>query len=155
MGVGTVAAGIPDEVRHRPKWRLAVDPWRRARRNGVSFDGLTSDEGYGAAVPLLRFLNRAGQRFVAEVRVNFAVREAAGGPSRSTGTDARAGTRHRVAHRTVRASVWRATTAAVWVADRWHARVVAIDEATGEVKYFRTNATAASVARVLAVAFCR
>src|SRR3954464_1829929 len=53
------AAGIPDDVRHRPKWRLAVDQWVRATGNGVSFDWLTFDEGYGAAVPLLRLLSLA------------------------------------------------------------------------------------------------
>jgi SRSO17 transposase len=42
----------------------------------------------------------------------------------------------------------------VWVADREHTLVAAVNEATGEVKYFVTNA-AAAVARVLAVAFRR
>jgi hypothetical protein len=55
----------------------------------------------------------------------------------------------------VRASFWRATAARVWVADREHALVAAINEATAEVKYFLTNATGASLARVLAVAFRR
>ena len=55
----------------------------------------------------------------------------------------------------MRASFWRATTARVWVAEREHALVVAINEATAEVKYFLTNATGASLARVLAVAFRR
>ncbi len=76
------AAGIPDDVGHRPKWRLAVDQWVRATEAGVRFDGLVFDEGYGAAVPLLRFLNLVGQRFVAEVPVNVTVRETAGGPAR-------------------------------------------------------------------------
>src|SRR3954453_17760624 len=31
------AAGIPDDVRHRPKWRLAVDQWVRLSEAGVSF----------------------------------------------------------------------------------------------------------------------
>lgn len=154
------AAGIPDDVRHRPKWRLAVDQWLRAAGNGVSFDWLTFDEGYGAAVPFLRFLNLVRQQFVAEVPVNFTVRDAEGGPSRRadtrlTATDARGGTRHRVAHRTVRASFWRVTTAAVWAADREHTLVVAVNEATAEVKYFLTNATKVSLSRVLAVAFRR
>src|SRR5215203_6520906 len=38
------AAGIPDGVRHRAKWRLAVDQWVRAAGNGVSFDWLVFDE---------------------------------------------------------------------------------------------------------------
>jgi SRSO17 transposase len=154
------AAGIPDDVRHRPKWRLALDQWLRACGNGVSFDWLVFDEGYGAAVPLLRVLGVAGQRFVAEVPVHFSVRDRAGGPARRadarlTAADARAGKRHRLTHRTVGASSWRAATAAVSVAGREHTLVAAVSEATGEVKYFVTNATATPLARVLAVAFRR
>jgi SRSO17 transposase len=154
------AAGIPAHVRHRPKWRLAVDQWVRLSERGVAFDWLVFDEGYGAAVPLLRFLNLVGQRFVAEVPVNFTVRDVVGGPARRAdgrlgAADARGGRRHRVAHQTVRASFWRAATATVWVADREHTLVVAVNEATTEVKYFLTNATGAPLSRVLAVAFRR
>lgn len=154
------AAGIPDDVRHQPKWRLAVDQWLRLSGNGVTFDWLVFDEGYGAAVPFLQFLNLVRQRFVAEVPVNFSVREAAGGTARRadarlTPANAGGGRRHRLKHRTVRDSVWRATTATVWVADREHTLVAAVNEATAEVKYFLTNATTASLTRVLAVAFRR
>jgi SRSO17 transposase len=154
------AAGIPDDVKHRTKWRLAVDQWLRLSGNGVSFDWLVFDEGYGAAVPFLKFLNLVNQRFVAEVPVNFSVRQKAGGPSqradvRLTATDARNGKRHRLAHQTVRASFWRAVMAAVWVGDREHTLVAAVDEATGEVKYFLTNATTTPLNRVLEVAFRR
>jgi SRSO17 transposase len=153
-------AGIPDDVRHRSKWRLAVDQWLRLCGNGVAFDWLVFDEGYGSKVPFLRFLNLVGQRFVAEVPVNFAVRQKAGAKARRadvrlTAADARRGKRHRLAHRSVSASFWRATTATVWVADREHTLVAAVNEATGEVKYFLTNATTAPVSRVLAVAFRR
>ena len=154
------AAGIPDELKHRTKWRLAMDQSIRLNGNGLSFDWLTFDEGYGAAVPFLRCLNAVNQRFVAEVPANFAVRDTAGGPSqradaRLTAAQARSGTRHRVAHRTVRASFWRAAAATVWVADRKHTLIVAINEGTQEVKYFLTNATTASQTRVLGVAFRR
>lgn len=154
------AAGIPDAIKHRTKWRLAMDQLIRLSRNGVTFDWLTFDEGYGAAVPFLRCLNAVSQRFVAEVPVNFSIRDKAGGPpqrvdARLTAAAAKSGSRHRVAHRSVRASFWRAATARVWVADREHTLVAAINEGTGEVKYFLTNATTASVTRVLAVAFRR
>jgi SRSO17 transposase len=153
-------AGIPDEVRYRPKWRIALDQVIRLHGNGVRFDWLVFDEGYGAAVPLLRVLSLVGQRFVAEVPVNFAVRDTAGGNARRADerlavADARAGRRYRLAHRTVRESVWRASSAAVWVGGREHTLVVAINEGTAEVKYFLTNATGESLARVLAVAFRR
>jgi SRSO17 transposase len=154
------AAGIPDDVRYQPKWRLALDQLIRLSGHGITFDWLVFDEGYGAAVPFLEVLNLAGQRFVAEVPVNFAVREVDSGPSRRaderlTAADATAGRRYRLARRTVRGAVWRAATAAVRVAGREHTRVVCINEATAEVKYFLTNATAAPLTRVLAVAFRR
>jgi SRSO17 transposase len=154
------AAGIPDDVRHRPKWRIALDQLIRLHGNGIAFDWLVFDEGYGAAVPLLRALNLVGQRFVAEVPVNFAVADVKDGPTqradqRLRATNARRGKRYRLSHRTVRDSVWRAVPAAVWVAGREHLLMVAINEATAEVKYFLSNATTEPVTRLLAVAFCR
>ena len=154
------AAGIPDQVRYRPKWRIALDQLARLSRNGMRFDWLVFDEGYGAAVPFLEVLGIVGQRFVAEVPVNFAVRDSAGGPARRADerlsvADAKGGRRYRLARRTVADSVWRAATAAVWVAGRQHTLIVAVNEATAEVKYFLTNATGEPLARVLAVAFRR
>jgi SRSO17 transposase len=153
-------AGIPDAVRYRPKWRIALDQLARLEPVGVRPDWLVFDEGYGAAVPMLRILNLAGRKFVAEVPVNFSVRDGAGGRSRRadarlTPADARAGSRHRLAHRTVRASYWRAATATVWVGGREHTLVAAINEGTAEVKYVLTNATAEPIDRVLAAAFRR
>lgn len=154
------AAGIPDAVRHRPKWRIALDQLLRLHGNGIAFDWLVFDEGYGAAVPLLRALNLVGQRFVAEVPVNFAVADVPDGPTqradqRLSAANARKGKRYRLSHRTVQDSVWRAVAAAVWVAGREHLLIVAINEATAEVKYFLSNATTEPVTRLLAVAFCR
>src|SRR5262245_27981978 len=154
------AAGIPDDVRYRPKWRIALEQLARLSGHGVTFDWLVFDEGYGAAVPFLEALGSSGQRFVAEVPVNFVVRDTAAGPARRaderlTVAAAGGGRRYRLAHRTVADSVWRAATALVWVAGREHRLVVAVNEATGEVKYFLTNAGAEPVARVLAVAFRR
>jgi SRSO17 transposase len=154
------AAGIPAHVRYRPKWQIALEQLIRLKRNGLTFDWLVFDEGYGSAVPFLWILNLVGQRFVAEVPVNFVVRARAGGAvqranERLTAADAKAGQRYRLAHRTVRDSVWRATAAPVWVAGRRHVLIVAINEATAEVKYFVTNAATVSVAEVMKVAFRR
>jgi SRSO17 transposase len=154
------AAGIPDDMRYRPKWRIALEQLIRLHGNGITFDWLAFDEGYGAAVPLLRVLNAVGQRFVAEVPVNFMVAEAAGAPTqradqRLCAADARKGKRYRLSHRTVQDSVWRASTAWVWVAGREYLLIVTINEATAEVKYFVSNAVSTTVARLLAVAFCR
>jgi SRSO17 transposase len=154
------AAGIPDDLRYRPKWRIALEQLMRLHGNGIRFDWLVFDEGYGAAVPLLRVLNAVGQRFVAEVPVNFAVADVAGGPTqradrRLRAADAKKGKRYRLTHRTVQDSLWRARTAKVWVAGREYLLIVAINEATAEVKYFLSNAVSTAVARLLAVAFCR
>jgi SRSO17 transposase len=60
-------AGIPDTMVHRPKWEIALDLLDRAVGNGVAFDWLTFDEGYGSKPELLRKLTQRGQNFVAEV----------------------------------------------------------------------------------------
>jgi SRSO17 transposase len=153
-------AGIPDDVRYRPKWRIALDQLVRLSGNGIRFDWLVFDEGYGAAVPFLRILNLVRQQFVAEVPVNFWVRLRAVGKARRADeclrpADAKAGRRYRLTHRTRADSVWRAAGVPVWVAGHQQTLIVAINEATAEVKYFLTNATSVPLARVLAVAFRR
>jgi SRSO17 transposase len=60
-------AGIPDTMIHRPKWEIALELYDRALRNGLTFDWLTFDEGYGSKPELLRRLSQRGQKFVAEV----------------------------------------------------------------------------------------
>jgi SRSO17 transposase len=154
------AAGIPDSLPFRPKWRIAALQWARLWHNGVKFDWLTFDEGYGASVPFLRLLGLAEQRFVAEVPVSFAVRDRPAGPSRRaderlSGADARNGSRYRIRHQTVADSVWRVSSAPVWVAGREHTLLAAINERTGEVKYFLTNATEVPIRVAVAVAFRR
>lgn len=65
------AAGIPDDVTYRPKWRIALDLLDRAKANGVTLDWLTVDEGYGGKPPFLRETDARGQWFVAEVPTDF------------------------------------------------------------------------------------
>lgn len=64
-------AGIPDEVVYRPKWRIGLELYDRARENGVMFDWLTFDEGYGSKPLFLQGLARRGQWFIAEVPTTF------------------------------------------------------------------------------------
>ena len=45
--------------------------------------------------------------------------------------------------------------ASVWVAGREYLLMMAINEATAEVKYFLSNAVSTAVTQLLAVAFCR
>ena len=65
------AAGIPDDVVHRPKWRIALEMLDRARANGVVLPWLTFDEGYGRATEFLHALDDRGQHYVAEVPTTF------------------------------------------------------------------------------------
>jgi SRSO17 transposase len=153
-------AGIPDAVRYLPKWRIALDQLLRLDGNGVRFDWLTFDEGYGAAVPFLTALTLIRQKFVAEVPVNFSVRTTDGGEPRRadaalSADAARQGRRFRLTRRTLQPQVWRAVGKLVWVRGRAYRLVVGINESTAEVKYFVTNATAEPLSRVLAVAFRR
>ena len=153
-------AGIPDEVGYRSKWLIALDQWIRLKKNGVTFDWLTFDEGYGSKVPFLWVLGQLGQKFVAEVPVNFTVRRSAQGqacradeyqPARRTDS----WTRFRITRKTQAQQVWRARSRRVWAAEGWRQLVTAINEATGEVKYFVTNAVNEPLERVLRVAFRR
>lgn len=65
------AAGIPDEVVYRPKWQIAIEQYDRATENGIKFEWLTFDEGYGAKPEFLRQLNERDQRFIGEVPCSF------------------------------------------------------------------------------------
>ena len=60
-------AGIPDTVTYRPKWKIALELYDRAIGNGLRFDWLTFDEGYGSKPELLRQLTARRQWYVAEV----------------------------------------------------------------------------------------
>ncbi len=152
------AAGIPDDVRYRPKWRLALDQLLRLHANGVRFDWLTFDEGYGSKVPFLTLLSAIGQKFVAEVPVNFRAQRR----GRSERADAllpaaraRRGQRVRIRRPSQADQWWRAARVPVVLAGRSAVLVVAVNEATAEVKYFVSNAATAPVGRLLAVAFRR
>lgn len=60
-------AGIPDEIVYRPKWFIALEMIEHAQANGVRFEWLTFDEGYGGKPPFLRALETMGQNYVAEI----------------------------------------------------------------------------------------
>jgi SRSO17 transposase len=40
-------AGIPEDMTYRPKWVIALELYDRAIGNGLHFDWLVFDEGYG------------------------------------------------------------------------------------------------------------
>jgi SRSO17 transposase len=61
------AAGIPQDMIHRPKWEIALELWQRAVANGVRFEWVGGDEGYGKVPEFLFRLDDAGQRYVMEI----------------------------------------------------------------------------------------
>jgi len=61
------AAGIPDEIVYRPKWQIALEQYDRVVAQGLRFDWLTFDEGYGSKPEFLRGLSARKQSWVAEV----------------------------------------------------------------------------------------
>jgi SRSO17 transposase len=64
-------AGIPDQVKHRPKWRIALDQLAGVIGAGVSPEWVVFDEDYGR-IPAFWFgLDRLGQTGVGEVPSNF------------------------------------------------------------------------------------
>jgi SRSO17 transposase len=64
-------AGIPDTMVYRPKWRIALELYDRALANGLHFDWLTFDEGYGGKPEFLREVAARRQNYVAEVPRSF------------------------------------------------------------------------------------
>jgi SRSO17 transposase len=165
-------AGIPDDVVYEPKWRLGLNQIYRAMGNGVVLDWLTFDEGYGCRTGFLAGLDAlADLRWVGEVPKSFRCRAA--GPAR-TGKRADNLARHSPAFRD---QPWRSVTLKRQTSgdQKWGVKaaqvhlmrkrratgrtywlIVARSEATGEVKYFVSNAPADTpLERLLRVAFLR
>jgi SRSO17 transposase len=64
-------AKIPEDLPYRPKTRIAVEQVRRALGNGLRFDWLVFDEGYGKDPSFLFDLDALGQTWIGEVPKNF------------------------------------------------------------------------------------
>ena len=60
-------AHIPEDIAYRPKWMIALEQIDRATANGVRFDWLVFDEGYGGKPEFLRGLEDLGLLYVCEV----------------------------------------------------------------------------------------
>jgi SRSO17 transposase len=65
------AAGIPDPMVHRPKWKIALELLDRAAGNGVHLPWLTFDEGYGLVPEFHAEVDRRRHWYVGEVPCNF------------------------------------------------------------------------------------
>lgn len=166
-------AGIPDDLVYRPKWHIALGQLDRARANGLAFDWLTFDEGYGDKPGFLEGLDERRLRYVGEVPKScraFARRPRRGEAGHraddlvrhSPAFTAQPWRTFRLRRQTLGEQVWQAKAAQVWLScgGRPTARtswlIWARNVRTGEQKYFVSNAPArASLARLLRVAFRR
>lgn len=162
-------AGIPDDVRYRPKWQIALEQLDRARANGVAFDWLTFDEGYGDKPGFLQGLGERHLPYVGEVPKSF--RGRAPGTRRRRASRADDLVRHsplfrqqpwqrfRLERQTLGDQEWAAKAARVRLSfggKRTYWLIWARNVRTGEEKYFVSNAPArASLRRLLRVAFRR
>jgi len=175
-------AHIPDELHHRPKWKIALEQVARAVGNGVRFPFLTFDEEYGS-VPCFWFgLDGMGQWGVGEARPNFlcwatepscrslraehAPREVRHLASHSPVFYRRAWTEVTIKDTTRGPQRWRYKAARVQLTDtprgkniptdRRYWLIVAQSPETKETKYFVSNAAeSVSVVKLLRVAFAR
>jgi SRSO17 transposase len=173
------AAGVPDDVVYRPKWRIALEQLDRAAANGLPLDWLTFDEGYGGKPAFLADLDeRPGMTYVGEVPRHFRCLTALprSRPPRQGWKGKRVDNLARYSSALNRQQWQGVTLARLTLADQeWEVRagqvyllrrgrptartywlIVARNVATGEVKYFVSNAPADTpLEKLLRVAFRR
>src|SRR5580704_5105592 len=172
------AAGIPDDMTYRPKSKIAVEELDRAKANKVQLDWLTFDEGYGKSPEFICDLDERNQMFVGEVPKSLSC-QAVNGSGRSPSDKVKArraddvvrhspvflnqpGRKVKLSRQTVATQVWEVKAAQVWQMQdkQWSARtywlIWARNVATGEEKYFLSNASAdAKLQTLVRVAFRR
>jgi SRSO17 transposase len=171
-------AGIPDELVYRPKWQIALEQVDRATAQGVKLDWLTFDEEYGKRPGFLAGLDQRQRRFVGEVPRSCsclaAIRSGRLPEEQSKGRPAEEVVRVsstyrrqpwqvlRLARESLADQVWRVKAARVWLKSvaGWSAGtywlIWASNDATGEEKFFLSNAMAETpVALLVRVAFRR
>lgn len=172
-------AGIPDQVVYRPKWCIALEQLERATAQGLALDWLTFDEHYGSKPEFLDALDRrSGVYYVGEVPRSFScvtaqryARKTVQGWSGKRADNlvrwspvfrGQPWRRVRLARQTVADQVWEVKAAQVYLlrqrrtTTRTYWLIVARNVATGEVKYFVSNAPARTPLRkLLRVAFRR
>jgi SRSO17 transposase len=162
-------AGIPDDLRYRPKWQIALGQIDRARGNGVVLDWLTFDEGYGDKPGFLQGLQRRQLPYVGEVPKSFRCRAPGSRCRRASRADDlvrhsplfthQPWQRFRLARQTLGEQEWEAKAARVRLSfggKRTFWLIWARNVRTGEAKYFVSNARARTpLRRLLRVAFGR
>lgn len=172
------AAGVPDGVTYRPKWQIALEQLDRARANGLPFDWLTFDEGYGGKPGFLAGLDERQQCCIGEVPRSFRCltalpkgrRPKKGWRGKRADNLARfSAAFHRqdwqgvqLARLTLQDQAWEVRAGQVYLlrggapTERTCWLIVARNVVTAEVKYFVSNAPADTpVERLLRAAFRR
>jgi SRSO17 transposase len=179
------AAHIPDTVVYRAKWEMGIEQVRRAIANGVRFDWMTFDEGYGGTPQFLYDLDALGQLYVGEVPPQFRCwpslpkYRSLQSPFVSKKVENAAvwgkpfvhqpWRRFTLKRQSVAPQVWETKAAQVWFqlpvdsarnscrpTPRTYWLIVARNVTTGEVKYFVSNAPPkTSLQKLLRVAFGR
>jgi SRSO17 transposase len=155
-------AGIPDSVVHREKWKIALEQIDRAKSNGVVFDWMTFDEGYGSSPEFIAGLDGRKLPFVGEVPRTLSVlalnrqgnrpdKQVEGRPAEEVVRAAslfrgQSWQVYRLGRETMQDQVWRVKAARVWLHGKkgWSARtywlIWASNDETGEEKFFLSNA---------------
>jgi SRSO17 transposase len=172
------AAGIPEDMVYRPKSQIALEQVDRAKANGVPLDWLTFDEGYGKAPEFLCGLDDRKLLFVGEVPKSLSCLAVNGSEQRPAakvkGRRAEEVVRQspaflkqpwvkvKLSRQTVGTQTWEVKAAPVWQRQdqEWSTRtywlIWARNVATGEEKYFLSNASAdAKLQTLVRVAFRR
>jgi SRSO17 transposase len=67
------AGGIPDRLRFREKWRIALAHVRTVQKAGFQLDGIVVDADYGSNAPFRRGLERLGLRYGVAIRSDLAM----------------------------------------------------------------------------------
>ena len=172
-------AKIPDSVVYRPKWRIALEQVARAIANGLTLNWLTFDEYYGGKPAFLAELDVVpGMSYIGEIPRNFrclATRPRGHKPKKgwkgkradnlarfSSAWNRRDWHGVSLSRLTLDTQEWEVRTGQVYLvrrgelSERTYWLLVARNVATGEVKYFISNApTETPVEKLLRVAFTR
>jgi SRSO17 transposase len=156
------AADIPEEMVYRPKTAIAIELVKRALGNGIRLDWTVFDEGYGKDPAFLFDLDALGQLWIGEVpksfrcwptlpkyhsqRKEFASKKVQNVVRWSPAFIYQPWQSFSVARETAEPVVWDVKAAQVHLAkgeyptDRTYGLIVAWNRATGEYKYFLSNA---------------
>ena len=172
------AAHIPETIAHRSKWVMALEQVKRAVANGVRFDWLTFDEGYGGKPEFLALLDGMGLHYCCEVPANlmcwptYPAYDSHQRPYQAKRADNAAALgkpfrtqkwqRVELARQTLGPQAWDVKAGQVHLqrdgqpTDRTYWLIVARNVASGEVKYFVSNAPPHTpLPTLLKVAFSR